>query len=54
MSFAHRRSGDGKRDPVSVAEAAYGEQDGDDQIADVSFFGFCQGQDRPAISLVSS
>ena len=50
--FGHRRSGDGKGDPVSIAEAAYGKENGDDQITDVGLL--APGQDRPAISLVSS
>src|SRR6202042_2689015 len=38
-SFDHRRPRDRKRDPVSIAEAAYSKQYGDDQITDVGFSG---------------
>src|ERR1700733_11074150 len=57
--LGHRSAGEGKRHPVSIAEAANGEENGNDQVADVGLFGVChrslgQGQDRPAMSLVKS
>src|ERR1700722_20925832 len=50
----HCGSGNRERDPVSIAEAAYGEEDSNNEVPHMGLFGLCQVQDLPVISLVSS